>query len=110
MERTYKEKVTELIKNLGVVGVGCVVDTESDEVVKELEDFTGCPAKAIVRAMTKGFVWVKTDTEDEYSIKKVAVAGIDFLDQDNIKLLDQYNEVVAVTKEYGTKWALTREL
>lgn len=109
MEKTYKEKVAELMKNLGVVGVGCVVDTESDEVVKELEEFTGCAAKAFVKAMVNGYVWVKTDTENEYSIKKVAVAGIDFLDPDNVKLLDQYNEPVAVSKEYGVKWALTKE-
>lgn len=121
MEKTYKEKVAELMKNLGVVGVvasinnstdlgvGCVIDTESDEVVKELEGFTGCAAKAFVKAMVNGYVWVKTDTENEYSIKKVAVAGIDFLDPDNVKLLDQYNEPVAVSKEYGVKWALTKE-
>lgn len=112
MEKTYNEKVEELkrfFSNNPFLLMGGVVDSESDEIVKELEGFTGCAAKAFVKAMVNGYVWVKTDTENEYSIKKVAVAGIDFLDSDNIKLLDQYNEPVAVSKEYGVKWALTKD-
>lgn len=106
----FDEKITKLIEDLGgygVLGMG-VIHSKEEKAVEEFSEFLNCDATAVMKAAMQGYIWFEVDDENTKGLIKVEVAGIDFLDKGNIKLLNQYNEEVAVTSDYCTLWYLDK--
>lgn len=102
----FDEKITKLIEDLGgygVLGMG-VIHSKEEKAVEEFSEFLNCDSTAVMKAAMQGYIWVEVDDDNAKGLLKVEVAGIDFLDKGAVKLLNQYNEEVAVTSDYRKVW------